>query len=414
MNPYDDQGVASLMPGMMQPAAGATQPSGSYTGYQPQSFLYQPQSSSGWGGWAPGQMAAMYNPFAYYSPNNYGYGYTPPNAGYGYGQGTGTGTGTGTGGGFFHMPGAPAPTPATPSVAPQVYYPPQGAGNKGKPEDPNPAWTAMSDAEKANWYSEHPNFSAFTQAGQNIFGYTGLGFLQNKLDPGFVERQKLIAQGINPTPSPGAYPYAGSQLGPGTGIPGQAIIGRDGSVISASDPTRWGSETNPTYAGPAASNPFGRDPAQQAQAAQAAAAAAAAQAANNTGYSGSVFGPSISAADAARAAASAASEGESGTNIAGPFGYTSSQFNASPYAGNVQTNPTPAAQVTTTSDTGPAPAADTHDSETSATGMRDSDPGGEGGRGEKKGGVIRRKKRKSNFADGGIVDLVRQYPWLLR
>jgi hypothetical protein len=33
---------------------------------------------------------------------------------------------------------------------------------------------------------------------------------------------------------------------------------------------------------------------------------------------------------------------------------------------------------------------------------------------EKKGGVIRRKKQKSNFADGGIVDLVRQYPWLLR
>ena len=393
MNPYDDQGVASLMPGMMQPAAGATQPSGSYTGYQPQSFLYQPQSSSGWGGWAPGQMAAMYNPFAYYSPNNYGYGYTPPNAGYGYGQGTGTGTGTGTGGGFFHMPGAP--TPATPSVAPQIYYPPQGG--RGGPPTPEPTtadnWTTTSE-NAYNWSNAGKNLMPIAPIAGWLAGMRG-DYLARHVDPNYGHEAMRA-------PAPPTAPE------------GQAIIGPDGSVISASDPTRWGSETNPTYAGPAASNPFGRDPAQQAQAAQAQAAAAAAQASNNTGYSGSVFGPSISAADAARAAASAASEGESGTNIAGPFGYTSSQFNASPYAGNVQTNPTPAAQVTTTSDTGPAPAADTHDSETSATGMRDSDPGGEGGRGEKKGGVIRRKKRKSNFADGGIVDLVRQYPWLLR
>ena len=391
MNPYDDQGVASLMPGMMQPAAGATQPSGSYTGYQPQSFLYQPQSSSGWGGWAPGQMAAMYNPFAYYSPNNYGYGYTPPNAGYGYGQGTGTGTGTGTGGGFFHMPGAP--TPATPSVAPQIYYPPQGG--RGGPSTPEPTtsndWTTTSE-NAYNWSNAGKNLMPVSPIAGWLAGKYG-NFLASHVDPNYGHESMRA-------PAPPTAPE------------GQAIIGPDGSVISASDASRWGSETNPTYAGPAASNPFGRDPAQQAQAAQAAqaaAAAAAAQAANNTGYSGSVFGPSISAADAARAAASAASEGESGTNIAGPFGYTSSQFNASPYAGNVQTSPTPAAQVTTTSDTGP-PAADTHDSETSATGMADHDPGG----GEKKGGVIRRKKRKSNFADGGIVDLVRQYPWLLR
>ena len=394
MNPYDDQGVASLMPGMMQPAAGATQPSGSYTGYQPQSFLYQPQSSSGWGGWAPGQMAAMYNPFAYYSPNNYGYGYTPPNAGYGYGQGTGTGIGTGTGGGFFHMPGAP--TPATPSAAPQVYYPPQGG--HGGPSTPEPTtsndWTTTSE-NAYNWSNAGKNLMPVSPIAGWLAGTYG-NFLASHVDPNYGHESMRA-------PAPPTAPE------------GQAIIGPDGSVISASDASRWGSETNPTYAG-YSNSVFGGDPAQQAQAAQAQAAAAAAQAANNTGYSGSVFGPSISAADAARAAASAASEGESGTNIAGPFGYTSSQFNASPYAGNVQLGP-PAftGQLTTTSDTGPPAGSDNSPvgSDNSPAGEGGSE-GGEGGKGEKKGGVIRRKKRKSNFADGGIVDLVRQYPWLLR
>jgi hypothetical protein len=71
-------------------------------------------------------------------------------------------------------------------------------GSGAQKEDFNPEWTAKTDEEKAAWYAEHPNFAAVTQAGQNILGYTGLGMLQNKMDPGFVERQKFIAQGINP------------------------------------------------------------------------------------------------------------------------------------------------------------------------------------------------------------------------
>ena len=398
MSPYDDQGVAALMPGMAQPAAGMTQPTGSYTGYKPPSYLYQPPPGAyDWGGFAPGQMAAMYNPLAYYSPNNYGYGYTPPNAGYGYGQGTGTGTGTGTGDGFFHMPGAP--TPAAPSVAPQVYYPPQG-GRGGRPTaDFNTTndWTTTSE-NAYNWSNAGQNLmpvSPFFGAMAGMYG----NYLARHVDPNYGHEAMRA-------PAPPTAPE------------GQAIIGPDGSVISASDPSRWGSETNPTYGGVPAANPMSSDPAQQAQAAQAAAAQAAAQAANNTGYSGSVFGPSISAADAA----SAASNGESGTNIAGPFGYTSSQFSATPYAGNVQVgSPPPAASVTAERDIGPPAGSDNSPAgEGVGRGEGGADSGGEhgaggpGGGGEKKGGVIRRKKQKSNFADGGIVDLVRQYPWLLR
>jgi hypothetical protein len=97
------------------------------------------------------------------------------------------------------MPTTPVAQPVAGVVPNQTPYGSGGGGGgRGQSEDPNPEWTAKTDAEKAAWYAEHPNFSAITQAGQNIFGYTGLGMLQDKFDPGFVERQKLIAQGIDP------------------------------------------------------------------------------------------------------------------------------------------------------------------------------------------------------------------------
>lgn len=59
-------------------------------------------------------------------------------------------------------------------------------------------WDGMSDSEKAAWYAEHPNYSALTQLGQDAFGLTSYGKMQ---DPNFVARQKLIAQGIDPDSS---------------------------------------------------------------------------------------------------------------------------------------------------------------------------------------------------------------------
>jgi len=76
----------------------------------------------------------------------------------------------------------------------------QGAmgGNSSRSTDFNPEWTGLSDAGKAAFYAENPFFSKATQLGQNIFGYTWPGALQNKTMPDFVARQKLIAQGIDP------------------------------------------------------------------------------------------------------------------------------------------------------------------------------------------------------------------------
>jgi hypothetical protein len=85
-----------------------------------------------------------------------------------------------------------------------------GGGNRGKPVDYNPEWTALSDAEQAAFYAESPFFSGLTQVGQNVFGVTGRGILQNKTVPDFVARQKLIAQGIDP--ATGRY-QGGDRLG---------------------------------------------------------------------------------------------------------------------------------------------------------------------------------------------------------
>jgi hypothetical protein len=281
----------------------------------------------------------MYNPFAYYSPNNYGYGYTPPNAGYDHVQGTGTGTGNG----FFHMPGAPIPTPAIPSVAPQIYYPqPQHGGRPMAEPTTTNDWTTTSE-NAYNWSNAGQNLmpvSPFFGAMAGMYG----NYLARHVDPNYSHEDMR-------TPAPPTSPE------------GQAIIGPDGSVISASDPSRWGSETNPAYGGAPAANPMSSDPAQQAQAAQAAQAAAqaaAAQAASNE----PAGPPAPDAQSLARNVESLRSEGES-----------------NPSEGNSLSR----------------------------------DTSGESGGAGKRGGLSKKGKiHPRAFADGGIVDLVRQYPWLLR
>ena len=84
---------------------------------------------------------------------------------------------------------------------------PARMGRGEAPVDFNPEWTALSDAGKAAFYAGNPFFSKATQLGQNIFGFNKFGMLQNAMEPGFVSRQKLIAQGIDPAQTAaGAFP----------------------------------------------------------------------------------------------------------------------------------------------------------------------------------------------------------------
>lgn len=73
-----------------------------------------------------------------------------------------------------------------------------GGGGGSDYSDPNPAWSNMTDAEKAAYYAANPTMATITQLGQKAFGFTGLGALQRAMNPGFVSDQSLIAMGINP------------------------------------------------------------------------------------------------------------------------------------------------------------------------------------------------------------------------
>ena len=101
-----------------------------------------------------------------------------------------------------------APTAVVPSQQSIVgglfedLYPQTRSGGMGggRPVDNNPAWTGMSDSEKANFYANNPTMAAITQFGQKMFGKTSLGMLQNLLNPSFVSDQELIARGVTPNP----------------------------------------------------------------------------------------------------------------------------------------------------------------------------------------------------------------------
>ena len=75
-----------------------------------------------------------------------------------------------------------------------------GGGSGGGSDtsvDSNPGWTSLTDQQKSDYYAANPTMSAITQALQGLFGYTGLGKLQNMFDPSIQNREGLIAQGFN-------------------------------------------------------------------------------------------------------------------------------------------------------------------------------------------------------------------------
>jgi hypothetical protein len=117
-------------------------------------------------------------------------------------------------------------------------------GGNGRPIDYNPEWTAKTDTEKAAFYAESPFFSGATQLGQNIFGFTKLGFLQNAMEPGFVSKQKLIARGMDPGSKASAERAAGAFPG-GSGPPPSGVRGDSGGGRYSGDNSGlnagWGS-----------------------------------------------------------------------------------------------------------------------------------------------------------------------------
>jgi hypothetical protein len=83
-----------------------------------------------------------------------------------------------------------------------------GGGNERAPT----AFDSMSNAQKADYYSNNPTMAAITQGLQKGFGMTSYGMLQNALVPDFVREQGMVARGIDP----------------GIGIQGQGTTGQTG------------------------------------------------------------------------------------------------------------------------------------------------------------------------------------------
>ena len=85
-------------------------------------------------------------------------------------------------------------------------------GRGGDGRSANPQFDAMSNAQKADYYSNNPTMAGITQFGQKALGMTSYGMLQNALVPDFVREQGMVARGIDP----------------GIGIQGQGTTGQTG------------------------------------------------------------------------------------------------------------------------------------------------------------------------------------------
>ena len=72
------------------------------------------------------------------------------------------------------------------------------SGGGGDGRSSNPGWDAMSNAQKASYYSDNPTMAAITQGLQKGFGATSYGMLQNALAPDFVAEQGMVGRGIDP------------------------------------------------------------------------------------------------------------------------------------------------------------------------------------------------------------------------
>ena len=79
----------------------------------------------------------------------------------------------------------------------------QMMGGGGDGRSSNSGWDALSNAEKAAYYSDNPTMAAVTQFGQKAIGYAPFGIglamrAQNAMFPDFVAEQATVARGIDP------------------------------------------------------------------------------------------------------------------------------------------------------------------------------------------------------------------------
>ena len=110
---------------------------------------------------------------------------------------------------------------------------PQMMGGGGDGRSSNSGWDALSNAEKAAYYSDNPTMAAVTQFGQKAIGYAPFGVglamkAQELMFPQFVAEQASIARGIDPATGLQVGGY-GSQPGPSgitpTGLYGDEFAG---------------------------------------------------------------------------------------------------------------------------------------------------------------------------------------------
>ena len=79
----------------------------------------------------------------------------------------------------------------------------QMMGGAGDGRSANPGWDAMTNAEKAAFYSDNPTMAGITQFGQKALNYAPFGVglairAQQAMFPQFVADQQSVARGIDP------------------------------------------------------------------------------------------------------------------------------------------------------------------------------------------------------------------------
>ena len=79
----------------------------------------------------------------------------------------------------------------------------QMMGGGGDGHSSNPGWDALSNAEKAAFYSNNPTMAGITQFGQQALNYAPFGIgmamrAQQAMFPQFVADQQSVARGIDP------------------------------------------------------------------------------------------------------------------------------------------------------------------------------------------------------------------------
>ena len=101
----------------------------------------------------------------------------------------------------------------------------QAISGGGSERSANPAWDALTNAEKAAYYADNPTMAAFTQFGQKALGYAPFGIgmamrAQKAFAPDFVQEQEAIAQGF-----PSVEAYAGSRnFGKESSLPAGGVV----------------------------------------------------------------------------------------------------------------------------------------------------------------------------------------------